>query len=181
MKKISKLQAVSAAFITSLLLLTISPLTASAAGPTITTGTTSSYAVLAAAAITNTGTSTISGTAGGDVGLSPGTSFSGSTTVTMSGTKHITDAAASVAQTDLTTAFNSAAAPAPTVLASAELAGKTLTAGTYSNTGGTLANSGALILDAPRRSNSGLRISNCIDTYNIKCKFYFTCQWRTSM
>ena len=49
------------------------PAISSAAGPTIRPGTTTTYGVLAGSTITNTGTTNISGTAGGDVGISPGT------------------------------------------------------------------------------------------------------------
>lgn len=48
-----------------------------AAQPTVNLGTTSSFAVLAGSTITNTGHTTISGDAGGDVGLYPGTDFPG--------------------------------------------------------------------------------------------------------
>ena len=83
----------------------LSPATISAAGPTIRQGTTTTYGVLAGSAITNTGATTITGTAGGDVGLSPGTSYIGSGSVTSSGTDHITDSAASIAQSDLVVAY----------------------------------------------------------------------------
>ena len=106
------------------------------------------YGILAGSTITNTGPTTISGTAGGDVGLSPGTSYTGSGSVTSSGTNHITDSAASIAQADLVTAYDDLGVPAPTILSSPDLAGRTLLAGTNAATAGTLSNSGNVILDA---------------------------------
>ena len=124
------------------------PAISSAAGPTIRPGTTTTYGILAGSTITNTGPTTISGTAGGDVGLSPGTSYTGSGSVTSTGTNHITDSAASIAQADLVTAYDDLGVPAPTILSSPDLAGRTLLAGTYAAAAGTLANSGNVILDA---------------------------------
>jgi hypothetical protein len=72
--------------------------------------------------------------------LSPGTAVTGSASITRSGVSHITDTAASIAQTDLITAFNDLGVPAATQLSSADLAGRTLTPGTYNTAGGTLAN-----------------------------------------
>jgi hypothetical protein len=71
-----------------------------AAQPTVNLGTTSSFAVLAGSTITNTGPTTISGSAGEDVGLYPGTEFTGEANVTMSGTVHLVDAVASKAKVD---------------------------------------------------------------------------------
>ena len=130
------------------------PASVSAAGPTVTPGSTSSFGVLGATTITNTGPTTISGTAGGNVGLSPGSAFTGSSTVTISGAQHIADAVANTAQTDLVAAYNSISAPTPTILASPELASKVITPGTYSTTAGTFANSGALTLDAQGDANA---------------------------
>lgn len=67
-------------------------------------GTASTYGVLASSTITNTGSTTING----DLGLYPGTSVTGAPIVT--GTSHITDAAALQAQNDATTAYNYLAA-----------------------------------------------------------------------
>jgi hypothetical protein len=128
--------------------LLLAPVITSAAGPTIRPGTTTTYGVLAGSAITNTGPTTISGTAGGDVGLFPGTAYTGSGSVTITGTNHINDSAASIAQNDLVTAYDDLGVPAPTILSSPDLAGRTLLAGTYAATAGTLANSGNVILDA---------------------------------
>ena len=128
--------------------LMLAPVITSAAGPTIRPGTTTTYGVLAGSTITNTGPTTISGTAGGDVGLFPGTAYTGSGSVTITGTNHINDSAASIAQNDLVTAYDDLGVPAPTILSSPDLAGRTLLAGTYAATAGTLANSGNVILDA---------------------------------
>jgi hypothetical protein len=68
--------------------------------------------------------------------------------VTRSGADHITDSAASIAQADLVTAYDDLGVPAPTILSSPDLAGRTLLAGTYAAAAGTLANSGNVILDA---------------------------------
>src|SRR5450759_869089 len=68
--------------------------TAVAAQPTVNLGTTSSFAVLAGSTITNTGPTTINGDAGGNVGLYPGTSFTGQAQVTLSGNVNLADSAA---------------------------------------------------------------------------------------
>ena len=148
MKKINSVRGFSAIGALSLLTIILYPAPTSAAGPTIRPGTTTGFAVLAGTTITNTGTTTISGSAGGDVGLFPGTSFTGSMTVVMSGVQRIADAAANTAQTDLVTAFNDISAPTATIRATPELASQIVTPGTYATTAGTFANSGNLILDA---------------------------------
>ena len=148
MKNINSVRGFSAIGALSLLTIILYPATTSAAGPTIRLGTTTGFAVLAGTTITNTGPTTISGSAGGDIGLFPGTSFTGSTTVTISGVQHIGDAAANTAQTDLVTAFNDISAPTATIRATPELASQTVTPGTYATTAGTFANSGNLVLDA---------------------------------
>lgn len=92
----------------------------------------SSYAILAGSTITNTGTTTING----NIGLSPGTSFTGQgpgadQIVLTGGTIHIADAVAVQAKSDLTTAFNVLMGRPGTALAG-DLGGRTLTAGVYS-------------------------------------------------
>jgi hypothetical protein len=92
-------------------------------------GTANNFAVLAASTITSANPTVIDG---GDVGLYPGTSITGSITITPPYTTHQTDGAALQAQTDLTTAYNQAASFAYTSdLTGQDLGGKTLTPGVY--------------------------------------------------
>ena len=142
------------AIVAGLLAFIIFPTLGSAEEPAIRKGTTVTYGVLAATTVTNTGATKISGTAGGDVGLSPGTSYTGRQSVTRSGVDHIADAAARIAQTDLVVAYNDLSVPVPTALAAPDLAGKTIRPGTYRTTAGTFANSGKLILDARGDANA---------------------------
>ncbi len=119
-----------------------------AAQPAVNLGSTSSYAVLAGSTITNTGSTTISGDAGGDVGLSPGTSFTGQSTATISGSIHLADAAAVLAKADLVAAYNDAESRTPVTRISSELGGTKLVPGTYDSADGTFQITGTLTLDA---------------------------------
>ena len=116
--------------------------------PPVELGTTSSFAVLAGSTITNTGPTTISGDAGGDVGLYPGTAFTGQADVTMSGAVHLADSVAIAAKDDLVTAYNDAAGRTPVTTIPTELGGTTLTPGIYASTDGTFQITGTLTLDA---------------------------------
>jgi hypothetical protein len=115
-----------------------------AAQPTVNLGTTESFAVLAGSTITNTGTSTITG----DIGLSPGTSFTGQSSVTQSGSVHLADAVAVTAKTDLVTAYNDAAGRTPVSRIATELGGTTLKPGVYDSADGNFQITGTLTLDA---------------------------------
>ena len=68
-------------------------------------GTATSYSVLAATTVTNTGPTTLQR----DLGLSPGTAITGFPPGIAAGTTHAGDAVALQAQSDLTTAYNNAA------------------------------------------------------------------------
>jgi hypothetical protein len=119
-----------------------------ASQPTVKLGTSSRFAVLAGSTITNTGTTIINGSVGGDVGLSPGNKFNGRSSVTMSGAVHLADNAAIKAKDDLVTAYNDAAGRKPVTRISSELGGNTLTPGTYDSADGTFQITGKLTLDA---------------------------------
>jgi hypothetical protein len=90
-----------------------------------------SFVTLGASAISNTGSSVLTG----NLGLSPGTSVTGFPPGTVIGTQHITDAAASQAQTDATAAYTDLSTRASTVIPSA-LDGQVLSAGVYSFSSG---------------------------------------------
>jgi Ice-binding-like len=106
-------------------------------------GTAEPFAVLAGSTVTNTGPTVVNG----DLGLSPGTAVTGFPPGTVNGSQHVTDAVAAQAQTDLTTAYNDAAAQAPTGTVSADLGGQRLAPGVY-RSASSLGLTGALTLDA---------------------------------
>ncbi|MGE5421784.1 MAG: ice-binding family protein [Ignavibacteriales bacterium] len=124
------------------------PAMVGAAQPTVNLGTTSGFAVLAYSTITNTGTTTINGNYGGDVGLYPGSDFPGQASVSVSGAVHLTDAVASKAQDDLVTAYNDADGRGPVTRINSELGGTTLIPGVYDSANGTFQITGTLTLDA---------------------------------
>src|SRR5204862_3161397 len=88
-----------------------------------------SFAVLGGSTVTNTGASVITG----NVGVSPGSSITGFPPGTVAGGSiHAADATAAQAQTDLTTAYNTAAGtPCGVDLTGQNLGGLTLTPGVY--------------------------------------------------
>jgi hypothetical protein len=102
------------------------------------------FSVLAGSSITNTGSSVING----DLGISPGSSITGFLPGVINGTRHVADAAAIQAKTDLTTAYNNAAGKTPVSTVATELGGTTKTAGVYNSADGTFGITGTLTLDA---------------------------------
>lgn len=146
--KPSKLILHGSLFLTLLLLIWMLPSGVMAAQPPVNLGTTASFAVLAGTTITNTGTTTINGDAGGDVGLFPGTAFTGQESVTISGAVHINDSVASAAKDDLVIAYDDAAGRTPVTRISSELGGATLKPGVYDSADGTFQITGTLTLDA---------------------------------
>ena len=124
-----------------------------AAQPTVDLGTTSSFAVLAGSTITNTGSTTINGDAGGDIGVSAGSAITGFPPGTLTGTEHSNDAVAIRAQTDLVTAYNDAAGRTPVITIPTELGGQTLTPGVYASNSGTFQITGTLTLDGQGESD----------------------------
>lgn len=130
------------------------PAVSMAAQPTVNLGTTSTFAVLAGTTITNTGSTTINGSAGGDIGLYPGTAFPGQADVTLSGAVHLADAVASVAKDDLVAAYDDAAGRTPVTRIPTELGGRILTPGVYDSASGTFQITGTLTLDSQGDPNA---------------------------
>lgn len=112
----------------------IAPTTSLAAQSPVGLGTTSSFAVLAGTTVTNTGDTRISGSVGGNVGVSPGSAVTGFPPgIVSDGAIHVSDAVADQAKIDLVTAYNDAASRSVTVdLTGQDLGGLTLTPGVYS-------------------------------------------------
>ncbi len=112
-------------------LLAAPPTAVSAAVPPTVLGTAQSFLVLGGAAVTNTGTTTLTG---GSLGVSPGTAISGFPPgiVVPPGAIHAADAVAAQAQSDATTAYSTLAGQARTAtLTGQDLGGKTLLPGVY--------------------------------------------------
>lgn len=113
-------------------------------GP-VNIGTAAPFGVLGSSAVTNTGPTIVNG----DVGVSPDSSitgFGGPPNGSLTGTIHKTDAVAAQAQSDVTTAFNTASSLTPTTSGIGELNGLSLTPGVYSGGALSLADNGALTL-----------------------------------
>lgn len=105
-------------------------------------GTADDFSVLAGSSVTNTGPTTMTRS----LGVSPGTAITGFPPGIVGGTTHSADATAAQAQTDTTTAYNTAASQTPATAVAVELGGRTLEPGVYRN--GTLGITGTLTLDA---------------------------------
>jgi len=107
-------------------------------------GLASTFEVLAATTITNTGPTVVNG----DLGMSPGSAVTGFPPGVITGSVQIGTTLATNAQTDLTTAYNNLTARGPgTVVGTTDLGGSTLTPGVYSSASTMLISSGDLILD----------------------------------
>jgi len=148
MKKLNKMKFIPLLLTLLLVIMMAVSAMSMAAQTSVDLATTSSFAVLAGSTITNTGTTTINGDAGGDVGLSPGTEFTGQASVSVSGTVYLADAVAIAAKNDLVTAYDNAAGRTPVTRIPTELGGTTLTPGVYDSADGTFHIAGTLTLDA---------------------------------
>jgi Ice-binding-like len=137
--------------IAAILALAVTVPPAFAAQAPVGMGTAASFAVLAGSTVTNTGPSVVSGS----IGLSPGTAITGFPPGTViNGSEHAADAVALQAQSDLTTAYNSAAGRTPvTVESNPDLGGDNLAPGVYKGTS-TLSLTGAVILNGENNANS---------------------------
>lgn len=106
-------------------------------------GAAAPYSVLAATAVTSTGSTSVSG----DLGVSPGITVTGFPPGTVGGDIHAGDTAAANAHTALINAHNDLAAQTPTTELAGDLAGSVLTPGVY-HSAAALAQTGILTLDA---------------------------------
>ena len=117
--------ALAAALLLSSLVLAVP---AGAVAADIPLGSASTFAVLGASAVTNTGPSVITG----DLGVSPGTSISGFPPGSVTGTVHNADTTSTAAQGDIGTAYAAAAGQAcDTDLSGQDLGGLTLPPAVY--------------------------------------------------
>ena len=114
-------------------------------------GSDATYAVLADSTITNTGATTLCG----NLGLFPGTVVSGSPALSCGGVQHINDGPASIAQADLTTAYNDAASRSSGVTFTAiyDIGGQALTPGLYTEPS-SLGITGSVTLDGQGNPNA---------------------------
>ncbi|UZN04786.1 ice-binding family protein [Cellulomonas sp. S1-8] len=122
---------------------------AQAAPVAVPLATADSFAILAGAGITNTGSTTVTG----DIGTSPTASFTGAGSITHAGAVHAADDVADQAKTDLVTAYDNAAGQGPVMAVPNELGGLTLTSGVYSS-GDALGLTGTLTLDGDGDPNA---------------------------
>lgn len=110
--------------------------------PRIDLGAASSYSVLAATGVVNTGPTTMSG----DLGVSPATSVTGFPPGTFDGSLHAGDPAAATAQEDLLAALDDASSRAPHTEIEGDLGGQVFRAGVHHRTAA-LALTGTVTLD----------------------------------
>ena len=119
--------------------------------PTVGLGTADSFAVLAGAGITNTGSSVINGNIGSH---GSSTAITGFPPGTVNGTNHGGDGVTQGAKAALVTAYNDAAGRTPATTVPTELGGTTLTHGVYTSAAGTFGITGALTLNAEGNSSA---------------------------
>jgi hypothetical protein len=118
-------------------------LTVEVSPPRVALGTAGSYSVLAATAVVNTDSTSLSG----DLGVSPGTAVSGFPPGILAGAIHAGDPSAATAQADLRAAIADGSSRTPHTEIVGDLGGRTFHTGVHHSTAA-LALTGTLILDA---------------------------------
>src|SRR6202140_4063365 len=116
-------------------------------------GSAANFDILAAATVTNTGPTIISG---GDLGLSPGSSVTGFPpgTLTPPAVMHLTDPAAAQAQLDLSIAYDYAAGLTGAALLPGDMSGLTLTPGLYKTSTTVMLSGGNVTFDPQGNANA---------------------------
>lgn len=122
---------------------------ASALEAPVNLGTASNYSVLAHTTVTNTNVTNLYG----DLGLNPGTAVADTGSLVVGGATNVANAPALQAKNDLDAAYTNAAGRSFLPLSGVELASQTITPGAWES-GGVLANSGNLTLDAQNDPNA---------------------------
>lgn len=138
----------------SLFALMMLPINIYAAQSPVDLGVASSYAVLAGETITNTGTTLISGSAGGNIGVHPGSEITNLAGITLSGEAHQADEQAQLAKAALSTAYDDASGRTPVSSIDSELGNKTLKQGVYVSKTKAFEITGTLTLDGEKNVNS---------------------------
>jgi cytoskeletal protein CcmA (bactofilin family) len=117
----------------------------------VSLGWANAWEVLAASTVTSTGATAVSG----DLGVSPGTAVTGFPPGILFGTLHAGDAAAALAQVNLTASYNDAAGRTTgAILLAGNLGGRTLAPGLYKSTSSLEISSGDLTLDGGGNANA---------------------------
>ena len=130
-------------------LLVIASTGASAGSGPVPFGDAGGFVVLAGSGVTANGANTVNG----DLGTLPATTLAGTGTVTVNGASHVGDRVAKLAQADAQDAYINAAGQRPTTSVAAELGGRTLVPGIYSQAEPMLV-TGVLTLDAQGDPNA---------------------------
>jgi HD-GYP domain-containing protein (c-di-GMP phosphodiesterase class II) len=129
---------------------TVPPVVVAAGIRPVSLGTAANFAVLAGSTITNTGSTSITGS----VGLSPGTAVTGFLGGLLDVTVLADNDAAAQAKTDLAGAYDDAAGRPTTNSIPVELGGTTQTPGVYESPAGTFGITGTVTLDAKGDPNA---------------------------